>query len=346
MEIETERHAGETGRRVRSESGKVHIGFDTGVGFLLNIKERHGQFMLKNQKRSGFVRCMAIAAAILLSFASGITVLAEDMNEDGAFVLRADVGQAPADSEASVCIYIDNVEYSGAAFLKDAVTYVGIREFSLYMGAHTVDWDGAAKAAAITADNLTITAQNGSKYITANGRYLWIRDGIMNLDGTMYVPIRIIAQAFDCSVAWSEEEHTAYLTSGSGAIKPGSDFYSEDELLWLSRIIHAEAQGEPLEGKMAVGSVVLNRVNSNQFPNTIYSVIFDMSAGVQFSPAASGTIYCTPNEESVLAAKLCLEGTRISDNVFFFVNQSTAKNTWVSDNRPFVMTIGNHTFFA
>jgi len=289
---------------------------------------------------------MAIAAAILLSFASGISVLAEDMNENGVFVLQTDVGQAPADSEALVHVYIDNMEYTGTAFLEDAVTYVGIREFSLYMGAYSVDWDGAAKAAAIVADNLTITAQSGSEYINANGRYLWIRDGIVNIDGTMYVPIRVIAQAFDCSVTWSEEESTAYLTSGSGAIESGSDFYSEDELLWLSRVIHAEAQGEPLAGKMAVGSVVLNRVNSNQFPNTIYSVIFDMSAGVQFSPAASGTIYCTPNEESVLAAKLCLEGARISDNVFFFVNQSTAKNTWVSDNRPYVMTIGNHTFFA
>ncbi len=160
---------------------------------------------------------MAIAAAIVLSLASVITVLAEDMNEGDAFVLRADMGQASEDSEALVTVYIDNVEYAGAAFLKDAVTYVGIREFSLYMGAHSVDWDGTAKIATITADNLTITAQNGSKYINANGRYLWIRDGIINLDGTMYVPIRVIAQAFDCSVAWSEEEHTAYLTSGSGA---------------------------------------------------------------------------------------------------------------------------------
>ncbi len=302
--------------------------------------------MLKNQKRSGFVRCMAIVAAIVLSFASGITVLAEDISEGSTFVLQSNMGQAPIDGEAPVHVYIDNEEYTGTAFLKDAVTYVGIREFSLYMGAHSVDWNGAAKAATITADNLTITAQNGSTYLTANGRYLWVREGIVNLEGTIYVPIRVIAQAFDCEVMWSGEECVAYLTTGSGAILPGSAFYGEDELLWLSRIIHAEAQGEPLEGKMAVGSVVLNRVSSNQFPNTIYSVIFDMSAGVQFSPAASGAIYCSPNEESILAAKLCLEGARISDNVFFFVNQSTAKNTWVSDNRPYVMTIGNHTFFA
>lgn len=289
---------------------------------------------------------MAIVAAGMLFFASGITVLAEDFNCDGTSVPQTEMGQALADGVKPVTVYIDNAEYTGTAFLDNAVTYVGIREFSLYMGAYSVDWDGIAKAATITADNLTVTAKSGSTYLTANGRYLWVRDGIVNLDGTMYVPIRVIAQAFDCSVAWSGEECAVYLTSGSGSILPCDDFYNEDELLWLSRIIHAEAQGEPLEGKLAVGAVVLNRVSSNQFPNTIYSVIFDMSAGVQFSPAASGTIYCTPNEESVVAAKLCLDGARISDNVFFFVNPSIAENTWVSDNRPYVMTIGNHTFFA
>ncbi len=322
--------------------------------------------MLKNQKRSGFVRCIAILAAAVLSLVSGITVLAEDVREEdlncgSAFTSDFEAGQAVAleatpavaaaetaavQEEKRVQVFIDDAPYTGMVFSENDTTYVGIREFSLFMGAHSVDWDGASKTAVITADNLAITAQDGSRYITANGRCLWAPDGIRTQDGTMYVPLRVIAKAFDCSVFWSDTDYAAYLTSGSGAIAPANEFYGEDALLWLSRVIHAEAGLEPMEGKLAVGSVVLNRVNSSQFPNTIYSVIFDMSAGVQFSPAASGTIYCTPNEESVLAAKLCLDGASISDNVFFFVNEAIAENTWVSDNRPYVMTIGNHTFFA
>ncbi len=314
--------------------------------------------MLKNQKRSGFVRCIAMVAAVVLSFAAGITVLAEDIREEdlncgSAFTSDPIMGQAVSaeaapvvQEEKQVRVFLDETPYTGTVFSENETTYVGIREFSMFMGAHSVDWDGASKTAVITADNLVITAQDGSRYITANGRCLWVRDGIRSKEGTMYIPIRVIAKAFDCSVSWSGADYAVYLTSGSGAIVPAAEFYTEDALLWLSRIIHSEAGLEPLEGKLAVGSVVLNRVNSDQYPNTIYSVIFDMSAGVQFTPAATGTIYCTPNEESVLAAKLCLDGASISDNVFFFVNEALAENTWVSDNRPYVMTIGNHTFFA
>ena len=310
--------------------------------------------MLKNQIRSGFVRCMAILAAVVLTAVSGITVLAEDIREEdincsSAFDLQLEMGQAVPqnlETEKYVCVYVDGSLYPGTVFLENSTTYVGIREFSLYMGAQSVNWDAEARAAVIIADNLTITAQSGGKYLTANDRYLWVRDGILNRNGTIYIPIRVIAKAFDCSVEWNGEELAAYLTTGSGAIASGEEYYADEDLLWLSRIIHSEAGLEPLEGKIAVGTVVLNRVNSDQFPNTIYDVIFDMSAGVQFSPAASGTIYCTPNEESILAAKLCLDGASVSDNVFFFVNEAIAENTWVSDNRPYVMTIGNHTFFA
>ena len=310
--------------------------------------------MLKNQIRSGFVRCIAVLAAVVLTAVSGITVLAEDIREEdincgSAFDLQPEMGQASPQElkrEKQVCIYVDGNQYSGTAFLENETTYVGIREFSLYMGAQSVDWNAESRSAVITADTLTITAQSEGKYLTANDRCLWVRDGILNRNGTIYVPVRVIAKAFDCSVEWNGDALAVYITSGSGAIASGEEYYAEDDLLWLSRIIHSEAGLEPLEGKIAVGTVVLNRVNSDQFPDTIYDVIFDMSAGVQFSPAASGTIYCTPNEESVLAAKLCLDGASISDDVFFFVNEAIAENTWVSDNRPYVMTIGNHTFFA
>jgi N-acetylmuramoyl-L-alanine amidase len=95
---------------------------------------------------------------------------------------------------------------------------------------------------------------------------------------------------------------------GSGTIVSGDQYYDSDDVKWLSRIINAEAEAEPLEGKIAVGNVVLNRVASDEFPDTIYSVIFDKANGVQFSPTASGAIYNTPTDESVLAAKMCLDG--------------------------------------
>lgn len=81
-------------------------------------------------------------------------------------------------------------------------------------------------------------------------------------------------------------------------IKAGN--YNADDLYWLARIISAESRGESLDGKIAVGNVVLNRVASSDFPDTIYGVIFDDRWGGQFEPVRNGTIYQTPTEDSVL----------------------------------------------
>jgi N-acetylmuramoyl-L-alanine amidase len=100
--------------------------------------------------------------------------------------------------------------------------------------------------------------------------------------------------------------------------------YNADELYWLSRIIEAEAGGELLEGKIAVGNVVLNRVADKRYPNSIYGVIFDFKNGIQFTPAYTGTIYNKPSQDSIIAAKMCLEGYEIVPGVLFFFNPRIA----------------------
>lgn len=120
----------------------------------------------------------------------------------------------------------------------------------------------------------------------------------------------------------------------------------EDELYWLSRIIHAEAQGEPYEGKVAVGNVILNRIKSKDFPNTVYGVVFDVQYGyTQFSPVIDGSIYNTPNEESIRAAKAALNGERPVGDALYFLNPKKATNFWIVENRKFFMTIGDHDFY-
>ena len=68
----------------------------------------------------------------------------------------------------------------------------------------------------------------------------------------MYAPILLLYRAFDASIKWSDSLGGFSVTRGSGGIKPGSSFYKSDEVYWLSRIISAEARGEPLRGKIAV----------------------------------------------------------------------------------------------
>ena len=113
-------------------------------------------------------------------------------------------------------------------------------------------------------------------------------------------------------------------------------------LSWLSRIIYAESGNQPLAGKIAVGNVVLNRVNSPAFPNSVYAVVFQQS---QFTPVMNGTIYSTPNAESVIAAKLCLEGANTAGNSLYFLAPALAGNLWTMEERTYVTTIGTHWFY-
>lgn len=120
----------------------------------------------------------------------------------------------------------------------------------------------------------------------------------------------------------------------------------EDDLYWLSRIIHAESQGEPYEGKVAVGNVILNRVKSSDFPNTVYGVVFDKQFGyTQFSPVIDGSIYNTPNADSINAAKAVLNGERPVGDALYFLNPRKATNFWIVQNRKIFTTIGDHDFY-
>lgn len=256
---------------------------------------------------------------------------------------------AGADERASsreVTVYIDGERYSGATLLVNGTTFVGIREFTNLTETGAIEWVQHQSAAYVTNPRVAIRAINGKDYIMSNGRYFWGREKNFIIDGTMYVPLRAICSSFGMSVSWNASEFAAYVKRGNGTVTEWYEFYDEDEVYWLSKIIEAESRGEPMRGKIAVGNVVLNRVRSDEFPDTIYSVIFDRKYGVQFSPVADGSIHRNPSEDSIIAAKICLEGYSVSGNALYFINASTAQDFWVTHNRPYVTTIGNHDFYA
>lgn len=123
--------------------------------------------------------------------------------------------------------------------------------------------------------------------------------------------------------------------------------YSQDDLYWLSRIIEAEAGSEPYNGKVAVGNVILNRVKSKEFPNTIHGVIFEYYGSIpQFSPVANGSIYNNPSQESIQAAKDALNGARPVGNATYFFNPAKASGSWIVKNKTYLSRIGGHAFYA
>jgi N-acetylmuramoyl-L-alanine amidase len=115
---------------------------------------------------------------------------------------------------------------------------------------------------------------------------------------------------------------------------------TSSEIDLMARLVRAEATGEPYAGKVAVAYVVLNRVDSSQFPNSIEGVIYQKG---QFSPVSNGAINKTADAESVKAVKEALIADRSDSQSLFFYNSRTATSRWL-DSRPTVKVIGNHTF--
>ena len=108
----------------------------------------------------------------------------------------------------------------------------------------------------------------------------------------------------------------------------------------LARLIYGEARGEPYTGQVAVGAVVMNRVKSSSFPNTISGVIYQSGA---FDAVRDGQINLTPDSTAKKAAQDAINGWDPSYGAIYYFNPSTATNKWIW-SRPMTVTIGRHRF--
>ena len=108
----------------------------------------------------------------------------------------------------------------------------------------------------------------------------------------------------------------------------------------LARVVYGEARGEPYTGQVAVAAVVLNRVKSSKFPNTIAGVVYHSGA---FDAVADGQINMTPDATAKKAAQDALNGWDPSYGAIYYFNPSTATNKWIW-SRPMTVTIGKHRF--
>lgn len=265
-------------------------------------------------------------------------------------------GAALANEKQASITYTDipmyvNGTYVGTGMKIDATTYVGIRAFCNIVSDDTVRiyWDQPTQTVTAEMEHLSMQVKVGGNII-ANGATIVPPADIVNLNGTVVVPIRAIAEVFDAGIDWKSATSSIDIRlSGPNDVQSSNGAmgnYSQEDVYWLSRVISAEAKNQPMEGKIGVGNVVLNRVASSQFPNTIYDVIFDTQYGVQFSVISDGSIYQTPTEESIQAAELCLNGTNTVGTSLYFLNPEVSDNSWFQTALNYVITIGDHEFYA
>ncbi len=247
-------------------------------------------------------------------------------------------------SYEAIEISIGGKKLSIPGFRMNKVEYIPYRAAANALGI-SYSYDKVSRSSMMYGQGLVMSATEGCYSVYANDRPLFSSSPIVIMsDGRMYIPLTSFAKATGLTV-----EKNGKSINLRGSYKPlasSSKFYRDDEVLWLARIIHAESSGEPLLGKIAVGNVVLNRVKSPQYPNTIYGVIFDRKYGVQFSPVLYGTIYNTPSYESTLAAKICLEGFDISEGSLFFLHPEISTSSWIPSTRQYLFSVGSHDFYA
>ena len=115
---------------------------------------------------------------------------------------------------------------------------------------------------------------------------------------------------------------------------------TNNDLYLLAKCIHAEARGEPYVGQVAIGAVILNRVESPSFPNTIAGVIYQPYA---FTAVSDGQINLEPNESAYNAARDALNGWDPTYGAIYYYNPATATSSWIW-SRQTTVTIGNHVF--
>jgi N-acetylmuramoyl-L-alanine amidase len=132
--------------------------------------------------------------------------------------------------------------------------------------------------------------------------------------------------------------------SAMGITSSNSSSYSSNSsssnVTLLAKLIYGEARGEVYTGQVAVGAVVLNRVKSSSFPNTLAGVIYQSGA---FDAVADGQINMSPDSTAIKAAQDAINGWDPSYGAIYYFNPNTATNAWIW-SRPYIITIGNHRF--
>lgn len=116
--------------------------------------------------------------------------------------------------------------------------------------------------------------------------------------------------------------------------------FSQNDIKLMANAVHGEARGEPYEGQVAVAAVILNRIESPLFPNTISGVIFEPRA---FTAVADGQIWLTPNESSKKAVLDAINGWDPTGGAIYYFNPDTATSGWIW-TRPQIKRIGKHIF--
>lgn len=253
------------------------------------------------------------------------------------------------DELPAVRVYFDGL-LADRGYLVDGTLFLAC---DALCAARELPLDGEADEArfSLSLPGLSVSGQAGEEIFRADSRYLYEPAGWLTADRRICLPFDAVEKLFNVRVTLSDDGTRADVdTTAFRLLEGGEDYYekhySVDDLYWLSHIIHAESWQQPLAGQIGVGNVVLNRVRHEEFPDSIMDVVLDREHAVQFEPVLTGGVRERPDEQSLIAAYLCLEGYNTVGDSLFFVNPDKGSSYWFDTDRDFVVKIGDHQFYA
>ena len=247
----------------------------------------------------------------------------------------------------SMPVYIDGL-LSARAYLSGETLFLPPEAVCAAAGL-SMSWSEDNGTLTLSVPGAVLTGHKDDGYFEADGRYIYAPDGWLVKGDVLYLPSDTVERLFGVEISVSAKRDRLELSTDKLTVISGGASYYElnydaELLYWLPQIINAEAKFEPLAGQIGVGSVVMNRLSSPDFPDTIFEVIYDTEHTVQFEPISTGGIFQEPTEQATLAAYLCLEGYSTVGGSLYFVNPEFGSG-WFDSSLELVETIGHHNFY-
>ena len=263
----------------------------------------------------------------------------------------------PVSAEAAAAIVIDGqpLELDAEPTILNQRVLVPMRPIFETFGAE-VYWDPVGKNIRAFSPAGVVTMTIGVPKAHHGGRTITMDVPPTIIGGLTYVPVRFVAETLGAVVSWDEENQQVIIErrptepeeTEDGVPRETEDLIAGPDGIMLTpeefelfvRVINAEAYGEPFEGKVAVGAVILNRVRHSAFPNTVMEVLLQPN---QFHSVWNEQIYRPVSDESVEAARVALTGVDPTHGALFFFDPTKTDKPFIHNLEPTV-DIGNHRF--
>jgi hypothetical protein len=312
-------------------------------------------------KKSFKPLAILLAAMTMTTGAMAAEEIKTPVVETTANVLADYMVKLPSVSKSALEINGTRIELSKSPLVEiEGRLYLPMRKFAGLLGLSDdkITWNPDTNESAIEFGTLKFRYNLGTGIVYLNDKVYEADDQAFTTNnGTVYMNARLLCGFLGSNITWNADALSLGI-SKIGIVIPEDMVYIEpieeikgrrytaEELDLLARIVEAEAKDQIYEGRVAVANVILNRVDSPQYPDTIYDVIYqgNSSGHPQFYPVRTGSINKKASELSIQAAKEALEGKVVVEGALYF-NATWVTGSWASRNREFCKTIDSHNFY-